>query len=398
METAGDRRARKAVLKLCVTLLAALALAAQAVPEGKLGFSVAAEAARAAVKPGEPLVLQLTFRNTSDQAFRLPDRITPAPYDYWYLKLQEATTRKTFTGFSTRPMGAAPQPGEIQPELLRAGEVKTATVAFPEFAFLEGDMDFQAARNVWFPQRQNGAFQLPAGTYNVSVIVRFRAYPNRPNLPQNIQDAQRALENDPVPLWKGGEIMSSPAQIKVSAEKPAYPLSEVRGAIPSKLPAKVELQVSPVLSYDLPKIQFSFKLNLLNRSMETLHISNPMEAISVRFTAPDSRIIEIPRRPAGSLFNPPQKQNTSPIVFRKAIQEGKEILTEPGSYQLMPGASVEIIFECEEVVGERILAALANSREKFVEVVFIMPLINLQDIPDSPVMRSESFRLTIPKP
>ena len=48
-------------------------------------------------------------------------------------------------------MGAAAEPGEINPELLRAGEVKAARVAFPEFAFLEGDMDFQAARNVWFP-------------------------------------------------------------------------------------------------------------------------------------------------------------------------------------------------------------------------------------------------------
>lgn len=152
---------------LLVTLLALLALAVQAVPESKMGLIVTAEAARASVKPGESLVLRLTFRNTSSQAFRLPDHITPAPYNYWYLKLEEVTTHKAHTGFSTKPIGAAAMPGEINPELLRAGEVKTVSVAFPEFAFLEGDMDFQTARNLWFPQRLNGAFPLPADAYKV---------------------------------------------------------------------------------------------------------------------------------------------------------------------------------------------------------------------------------------
>jgi len=194
-------------------------LESQAIADSKLGLAVVAEAGRASVRPGEPIVLRLTFRNTSSGDFRLPDEILPAPYDYWYLKLQDAANGKTFTGVSTRPMGAAPEPGEIRPALMRAGDVKTLSVPFPEFAFVQGDMDFQAARNVWFPQRSNSAaFALPVGTYDVRVNVRFRSFPNRPNLPPEIQAAQAALQNNPIPLWAGGEIQSSSTRISVRAD------------------------------------------------------------------------------------------------------------------------------------------------------------------------------------
>jgi hypothetical protein len=151
----------------------------------------------------------MTFRNTSSERFRLPDQINPPPYNFWYLKLRNTGTGKNYTGISTRPMGAAPEPGEITPAVLRNGETKTVSVTFAAFAFVEGDMDFQAARNIWFPSRldNQSSFALPAGAYDIRVMVRFRSSPDR-----------AAIANDPVPLWKGAEVLSSSTSIKVSSD------------------------------------------------------------------------------------------------------------------------------------------------------------------------------------
>jgi hypothetical protein len=116
-------------------------------------------------------------------------------------------------------MGAAPEPGEINPQTMQPGEVKTVSVAFSEFAFVEGDMGFQEARNIWFPQRlQSPPLLLPVGTYDIRAAIRFRSFPNRPNLPPEIVEAQRALEAGPIPLWSGAEIYSNSARVEVKAD------------------------------------------------------------------------------------------------------------------------------------------------------------------------------------
>jgi hypothetical protein len=200
-------------------LLESITSAIQRPLESRPGLAVIAEPARASVRPGDPIVIRLTFRNTSDAAFRLPDQIAPAPYPSWFLKVQDVTTGKSFTGVSTRPLGAAPEPGEINPQVMQPGGVKTITVAFSEFAFVEGDLGFQEARNIWFPQRLNAPPTLAAGTYDIRAGIRFRSFPVRPNLPPEIVEAQRALEAGSIPLWSGGnEVYSSPARVEVKAD------------------------------------------------------------------------------------------------------------------------------------------------------------------------------------
>ena len=203
---------KNSLIALAALLLSAQTLAAQA------GLTVTAQAARASVKPSDPIVLRLTFRNTTAADFRLPDAVNPPAYPWWFLKLQDVNTGKMFTGVSSTPMGAAPLQGEIQPELIRAGTEKTISVAFTGFVFLEGNHEFGAARNIWFPQRTRPLtdFALSAGTYRVRVSVVFREFQNRPNNPPEIQTAIAAIQNDSVPLWKGGQAQSSEAQLIVA--------------------------------------------------------------------------------------------------------------------------------------------------------------------------------------
>src|SRR6185436_19518401 len=72
------------------------------------GLAVSAEAARAVIKPGDPIVLRVTFRNVSTDTFRLPDRVNPPGFNRWYLSVRDVSSGKWYTGISTLPMGAAP--------------------------------------------------------------------------------------------------------------------------------------------------------------------------------------------------------------------------------------------------------------------------------------------------
>jgi hypothetical protein len=194
-----------------------------------------------------------------------------------------------------------------------------------------------------------------------------------------------------------GICFASIQAIPQQGQKSMYSLTEVRGATPSRLAPTVEVNVSPVLDYDLPHVPLSFKLNVVNLTEEILYIGSPVQSLYLRFNAPDSYVIEMPRNAVGPAFNPERKGNIAAIVFKGANENGNEVAVDAAGYQIAPGGFLEITIETEQAISERILAALENSEEKFVDVVVTMSLINLRDSRDSPVMRSESMRLRIPK-
>jgi hypothetical protein len=217
------------LLFACLVLHPPLTIAAQTPADIRSALTIAAAPARAVVKPGDPITLRLTFRNTSAAAFRLPDEINPPSYPYWFLQAQDVNTGKVFTGVSSRPAGASPEPGEIHPELLRAGEAKTVVVAFAAFVFVEGAMELAAAQNLWFPQRTRPAsdFALPPGRYTIRVHPRFRSYPNRPGSPQRILDEIALIEKHPIPLWKGN-AQSDVVQIRIADDAVAQPSETIQ--------------------------------------------------------------------------------------------------------------------------------------------------------------------------
>jgi hypothetical protein len=60
-------------------------------------------------------------------------------------------------------------------------------------------------------------FQLPPGTYSVSVTVQFPTFLFRAlaDLPAEVQAEIVRLERDPVPIWKGGTIQSNTVEIRI---------------------------------------------------------------------------------------------------------------------------------------------------------------------------------------
>jgi hypothetical protein len=188
----------------------------------------------------EPISVKVTFRNTSSAALRAPDQIQPPQIGSWTLNFEEVTTRRKFTGVILRPSGAAPRVGDIKPALLNPGEAQSAAVTFQNFGFVEGAFENRAAGNIIWDQLVKGRgtprgdeiiratrggrgttlpqeFQLPPGTYSVSVTVQFPTFLFRAlaDLPAEVQAEIARLERDPVPIWKGGTIQSNTVEIRI---------------------------------------------------------------------------------------------------------------------------------------------------------------------------------------
>jgi len=121
------------------------------------------------------------------------------------------------------PTGAAATPGEINPVTLKPGESLSAALTFRDFGYVEGSMSCAAAKTALFnmqvgKSREQSAIPLspPSGAYRVTLTIQFDSYPNAPNLPEDIRAAETPIENDPVPLWKGGKVVQSdPVEIVI---------------------------------------------------------------------------------------------------------------------------------------------------------------------------------------
>jgi hypothetical protein len=215
----------------------AQAATADSQPTSVNGLEIVVQAAKGAFAADEPMVMNVTFRNTSASAFRVPDRTQPPQTRSWALRVVNMATGRRFTGVNLRPSGAAPMPGEITPVPLQPGERQSSPVAFQMFGFVDGALDYQAAKNVFFQRvvagrgtsrgdeivRMTGRgtsvpqeFYLSAGAYAVSVAVQFPEFPERPNLPADVQAEKARLERDPVPLWKGGVVGTNRVEVRIT--------------------------------------------------------------------------------------------------------------------------------------------------------------------------------------
>jgi hypothetical protein len=196
-------------------------------PAEKDGLTVVLEPLTNKFQPGEPLAIKVTFQNTSKEPFRLPDQVNPAKYGYWELQLTNVDTGKVYSGISSLPTGAAPRVGDINPVAVAPGETLATTATLQNFAYVEGALDYEAAKNAYFQmvvasRGANGGGggnnpprpQLPSGTYQVRVYVAFASYPTIA-VPERIRAAAAEIAAGPIPLWKEMNIWSNPVEIKI---------------------------------------------------------------------------------------------------------------------------------------------------------------------------------------
>ncbi len=197
------------------------AVGEESTPSEKDGLSVVVQSSKGTFAKSEALTFKFTYRNVSENPFRLPDRIDHYGLDC--LELDDMKTGKIYTGAYSLPTGAAPNAGDINPIVMRPGESMSAIVAFRDFGYVEGAMECAAGKRALFRLElgrrydQSGiSFSPPPGTYSVTVTIQFNSYPDNLNVPDDVRRVRAAIENDPVPLWKGGKVIqSNPIEVKI---------------------------------------------------------------------------------------------------------------------------------------------------------------------------------------
>jgi hypothetical protein len=197
-------------------------------PAERDGLRVVIQPLKATFASDEPLGLKVTYRNVSKEAFRLRNEIDPAPYGYWVLTIEDVRTGMTYTGASILPSGATPELDSIHPSTatLQPGESQSTTVTFQRFGFIEGTLNYQAAKNALFlelgtPPDYRTLKPLPLGTYKVSLEIRSFRFTDSPTAGDVLRAEQERFDravagNDPIPLWKDYEIESNPVEIVIA--------------------------------------------------------------------------------------------------------------------------------------------------------------------------------------
>jgi hypothetical protein len=122
----------------------------------------------------------------------------------------------------------------------------------------------------------------------------------------------------------------------------------------------VEAFIAPVLQKGLPGLPPTFRFLVRNPTARTVNIQNPLQNLSLIFHKPDASRVELPDKVG---------------TFRIATLNGKPLAAKQESYSIAPKSSLEILIDCEPMVGERIREALKDSSDRHVEVSAFLLLL-----------------------
>jgi hypothetical protein len=176
----------------------------------KNGLYVTIEPVKKAFSLSEPIVMKVTYHNTSKTAFRLPNQIILQPPHeikfmrpdlFWQLILHEEATGKSYSSIEQwqgpdewlTVRASAP---------IRPGESLEETVQLDRDYF-HGDFPFNAAY-AGPGIGASGVGYIPTGAYMVVVNIRFPVKPTP--------------DSNPVPLWQGDSIETDPVEITIAPE------------------------------------------------------------------------------------------------------------------------------------------------------------------------------------
>lgn len=166
--------------------------------------------------------------------------------------------------------------------------------------------------------------------------------------------------------------------------------------------------IAPILEYRLPQVPMSFRLTVQNQSDDVIKVRNPLQLLFLSFQRPDAFPIELPTRVPELIVQRMDSSSDRPlrgpsnVEFRTAIVNGKEDTAERNICRIEPGSFLEVVFECEKVVGEQILASYLERHieedERYVNVSALMNLFFVDTGGGRSLQMDEKIRLQVPNP
>lgn len=156
---------------------------------------------------------------------------------------------------------------------------------------------------------------------------------------------------------------------------------------PQPLPAltHISAQLSGKLIGQWPNASIQFVLILQNTGSQEVKILDPLDSLSLLFSTTSNRPIAVPKRIPKSLINVKSGKNSvaakrdlpypAPVQFRQIRRGSLAVYEKQDMITISPGDGIEVVFDCEPVVTERVRAALqsepADSAKSFRAEAFL---------------------------
>jgi hypothetical protein len=127
---------------------------------------------------------------------------------------------------------------------------------------------------------------------------------------------------------------------------------------------QLSVQLSGTLESRPPNASIAFVLLLENNGQEAVTILDPLEFLSLQVTTMGSKLIAVPKRMSKFVVkhaDPGIKHDApypAPVQFRHILRvDGLSPLKEE-AITILPGAQIQIVFDSEPVVMEKVIQAL----------------------------------------
>lgn len=126
----------------------------------------------------------------------------------------------------------------------------------------------------------------------------------------------------------------------------------------------VASELSGTLLGRSPNLSIEFVLTLQNNWSQEVKLVDPLEFLYLQITTAGKKSVDVPYRVPKAMIHSLRDTKDmpfpSPIVFRRIVRDSSVSREKEELITISPGKTVQIIFESEPVVMERVMQALQN--------------------------------------
>jgi hypothetical protein len=160
---------------------------------------------------------------------------------------------------------------------------------------------------------------------------------------------------------------------------------------------QVSVQLSATLAGQPPNASIAFVLLLENNGLQEVTILDPLEFLSLQFTTMGSKLITVPERMSKFVPKhavPAAKRDApypAPIQFRQIVRVNGLSSQKEETITILPGAKIQILFDSEPVVMERIIQALRTETGEAAKSFKARAMLSLVPAPPQPGVGGRSL-------
>lgn len=170
---------------------------------------------------------------------------------------------------------------------------------------------------------------------------------------------------------------------------------------------RVNVQLLGTVAGQPPNVSIAFVLLLENNGLEEVTVLDPLEFLSLQFSTMGSKLIAVPKSMSKFLVKhagPGTKRDApypAPVQFRQIVRVNGLSSQKEETITILPGAKIQILFDSEPVLMERVIQALRTETGEAAKSFKARAIISLVAAPPQPgvggrLLDSDWILFTIP--